>query len=743
MGNDATTIVIKAKDETAAAFTSVQAGISKFASSYAMFTGVVGGGGILAGLAATVKASINLGDEMNDLSQKVGIGVQNLATWTLAANQSGTSIESVAKGVKGLSQFMVANSNELQKNGITAKDANGALIQLADLFKALPDGVQKTALAVKIFGKSGMDMIPMLNQGSDGLQEAADKAKLYGERLALLAPMADKFNDQLSELALQSKVAGINLALTVAGPMTQWLAANNEAIHIAGSAAEAARLFVFNLDAMTSEKPRQEIERLTKALQDWQTASSFGKFMTKPLFSSYEGREGDLKKQIELLKFLERQDALAGAAKLGDIRDARDRTLADAGTMGSAEAQAKAARLLGKEGNDRESVYLANLRQQLNVVSGDTSESSKQLLAITVGAAKDFSQSTKDSALSLAWQVDVQKQATKESDVLSKSLKHLDSTNLETSKSVDVFVLKNIESIRSLQAESEMIGMNAEEHAKANNAKQSEIELDRAILDQREKYRAFVQAQQTIIDTSADAGERVTATNMIAAAQAQQSRNIQTLIDKSKEEKSQWNDTYDSMIGKANAWSTGVKTAANSYLESITPALQANQLVNDSIRGMEDAVVSFAKTGKLNFSSLADSVITDMIRIEIQTEITGPFAKTLKGSDGGGGIFDIIGSKILNWTGFATGGDFVVGGKGGTDTTPVAFMATPGETVSIRTPGQRTAAGDTYYIDATGADPAGIARLERTIVALNGSIERRAVAAALNSRRREPLAWGA
>ena len=33
--------------------------------------------------------------------------------------------------------------------------------------------------------------------------------------------------------------------------------------------------------------------------------------------------------------------------------------------------------------------------------------------------------------------------------------------------------------------------------------------------------------------------------------------------------------------------------------------------------------------------------------------------------------------------GFASGGSFIVGGRGGSDTTPVSFMATPGETVSV------------------------------------------------------------
>ena len=46
-----------------------------------------------------------------------------------------------------------------------------------------------------------------------------------------------------------------------------------------------------------------------------------------------------------------------------------------------------------------------------------------------------------------------------------------------------------------------------------------------------------------------------------------------------------------------------------------------------------------------------------------------------------------------NLPGFAGGGSFVVGGRGGTDSVPVAFMATPGEQVSVRTPGQQQGGG--------------------------------------------------
>ena len=53
--------------------------------------------------------------------------------------------------------------------------------------------------------------------------------------------------------------------------------------------------------------------------------------------------------------------------------------------------------------------------------------------------------------------------------------------------------------------------------------------------------------------------------------------------------------------------------------------------------------------------------------------------------------------------GYATGGSFLVGGSGGTDTTPVGFMATPGERVTIETPEQQRAASGGVTININGS----------------------------------------
>lgn len=82
-------------------------------------------------------------------------------------------------------------------------------------------------------------------------------------------------------------------------------------------------------------------------------------------------------------------------------------------------------------------------------------------------------------------------------------------------------------------------------------------------------------------------------------------------------------------------WSVGAKSAVATYLESAQDiAGQTNRLWSNAFNGMEDALVNFAKTGKLSFSSLADSIISDMIRMQVRASM----AQSL----GGGGLLSAV-----------------------------------------------------------------------------------------------------
>ncbi len=173
-------------------------------------------------IAAWVKESIDAADAARKQAQAIGLTTEALTSLQWAASQSGVSTNdlSAAFGRLNRAAMDAATGSEKQaqlfaKLGVSVTDSEGALrsgdailMDLADRFKQLPDGVEKSALAMELFGRSGAKLIPMLNAGSDGLTQLREEA----ERLGLVindqqAQEAEQFNDSISALGAQSKGA--------------------------------------------------------------------------------------------------------------------------------------------------------------------------------------------------------------------------------------------------------------------------------------------------------------------------------------------------------------------------------------------------------------------------------------------------------------------------------------------------------------------------------------------------------
>lgn len=133
------------------------------------------------------RAAIDNADQLNKLAQSTGWTVETLSAMRYAAELSDVQMEGLTKSLKSLSVNMVEAGRGNKEMAaifgqlkVPLQASDEALLTLAERFQAMPDGPQKAALAVKLFGKEGMAMIPFLNQGRDGIAQLTDEARRFG-----------------------------------------------------------------------------------------------------------------------------------------------------------------------------------------------------------------------------------------------------------------------------------------------------------------------------------------------------------------------------------------------------------------------------------------------------------------------------------------------------------------------------------------------------------------------------------
>lgn len=180
--------------------------------------------------AGFIKGQIDAMDAFNDMAERTGVAVEELSKLSYAAKLSDVTIEQLQMGLTKLNKGISETANgtgEVSKSfsamGISVKNADGSLKNsaqvlndIADKFATYQDGANKSALAIQIFGKSGAELIPLLNQGSDGLKRMGDELqRLGGVVTADAAKNAGLFNDNMDKLGVTVSALGRSFANTI------------------------------------------------------------------------------------------------------------------------------------------------------------------------------------------------------------------------------------------------------------------------------------------------------------------------------------------------------------------------------------------------------------------------------------------------------------------------------------------------------------------------------------------------
>jgi hypothetical protein len=146
------------------------------------------GASITAAMGLAINSFANTGDELIHMSEKTGISVQSLSELKFAAGVADVSLSDLQIAFRGMSNIMETARNggdaaiaTFSKLGLKFEDLKGLnpeqlFMTLASSIGSVSDPVQRAALAVDLFGRSGTNLIPMFADGAEGIAKLRQKA---------------------------------------------------------------------------------------------------------------------------------------------------------------------------------------------------------------------------------------------------------------------------------------------------------------------------------------------------------------------------------------------------------------------------------------------------------------------------------------------------------------------------------------------------------------------------------------
>lgn len=182
-------------------------------------------------LATLVMHGVEAADKMGKMAQSAGVSVESFSRLNHAAGLADVSTEQLGTAMLKLNKNLAAAGTGGQEQvalfnqlGVAVKDSSGKMRaadavmgDLAEVFSQMEGGAAKASLATEVFGKSGAELLPLLNGGRDGLAAAAAEADRFGLTVsASAAKSAEGFNDNLTKMRTVLDAVGQRIAAQVA-----------------------------------------------------------------------------------------------------------------------------------------------------------------------------------------------------------------------------------------------------------------------------------------------------------------------------------------------------------------------------------------------------------------------------------------------------------------------------------------------------------------------------------------------
>ena len=708
---------------------------------------------------------------LQGLSEQTGASATALSGFAPVATISGTAMEAIggsltklSKGLAGIDDEVAGATKALQFLGIGAKDASGNLRDPAEVMNDVAlklaefeDGAGKTAIAMELFGKSGATMLPFLKDLAENQDlnirltaqqiEEADKAskafsRMKAETDFVAQTLVTSAIPSMSVLASELKnvffgtdnaVVGIQ-SLRSDGTLTTW--AENTAYALA-VVIDSLRVIGVTIKSVIGsfQAVWADIELAGTFLAGGEGLNPFSDENRARLKAALDKRNAIVKQANQNYVDLWDMPLLADAVtkRFEDIRNGMDAAgAANAATQAAqprkrlnystATTSVTANAMAGIDSDlkrlqglvDVEAGILKDRQRIIDLYEGQGYLSFKEASDARLAAQEDFTQ--KLSALSAD-----------EEAILRRGLETVAKTTLDKLKLQDKLAEITLKR-QKLERDAQQANLERQIRLPGESLKDLQEQAARG----QNELRAVEDQIKTLRETGAIS--ELDSLRRLASARQESANQLATLAQQARAlaEAAPGNEKLADALKKieeaARQAAGGATQLAQRAKELSDPeagfakglrsvAEEAEQIgkqmeaaTTRAFNGMTDALVNFVMTGKLDFRSLANSIISDLIRIQIQRAITLPLAKAMSSFFGfaDGGVMTAAGPMALRT--YASGGianspQLALFGEG---SRPEAYVPLPdGRSIPVTMNG--TGAGGDVFNISVSVTQAGVA----------------------------------
>jgi hypothetical protein len=731
-------------------------GLEQYARG-AGLSAATGGGAAIAGIATAVgvgvgveviRSAVEYGKALDDLSKQLGITVEDLQAYLQIARDTGveqatlsSAFGQFASNLGRAQQGQEEYSKVFKALGVDIKDfstAGDALPTIIERISSIKDPLQRAAVETRLFGEEGRKLDPLLSGGADGVSKLS--AALQETGRALSAQEIKDLDATARKLAEVKNQLQVDFARIVAGNADAIIGLAQSFSTLVNSIGGAIqKLQQFSAEQIRAGKlPGDPV----KAKQ-FQISNEYGRGRL------YADNNAALAANRQRFRILPNDERLLAAQPAGSpaktVAQLKREQLAAANAPVLAERReiVAAARQAVSDRNPTPPVQAGSVNMGLirnlgapNPPKGKSAES----------LAREEEQRTRQFNDQLA-------QATADylraQEQLTASADKRAAIELELLDTASKARIADIESQRKRNVLAGAdAGIEAARAAELTAAERRARDADKAVIEQDRQLdnaRALTSASATLLDVQATllnsqlavartvAERRDVELRLLDNVKEQERNRLQGIINSSRpgdpaaaDAQAQLGTLDQRTDAQRRAISYRNRGPLEEYRDNLPrTADQMNEALESvKARGLasfDDALTdSISKVFKLGgaFGSVANGIISDLIRIGVQRAIIGPLADSLfgaAGGTGGGGLGNLLGKIGLGGT-RAVGGNVVAGvpylvGERGPE--PVVFGQSgrvyPNGSLPQFAGATRggTALHQTIHIDASGVNPDG------------------------------------